>query len=104
MGTGVRRSPFRSPNIDAMSRVEDAMNLTNESYVIKIRGKNFTEFYYKDRKGWCKVSARGRLLKATAEQILNHVLPAVAGIKPNITITVEHYEDPTERVLPTILE
>jgi hypothetical protein len=26
----------------------------------------------------------------TAEQVLNHVLPAVAGIKPNLTIKVEH--------------
>jgi hypothetical protein len=27
----------------------------------------------------------------TAEQALNHVLPAVAGIKPNLTIKVEHH-------------
>jgi hypothetical protein len=26
----------------------------------------------------------------TAEQVLNHVLPAVAGIKPTVTIKVEH--------------
>jgi len=26
----------------------------------------------------------------TAEQVLNHVLPAVAGIKPNLTINVKH--------------
>src|SRR5436190_19706270 len=28
-----------------------------------------------------------------AEQVLNHVLPAVAGIKPNLTITVERRDD-----------
>jgi hypothetical protein len=75
------------------------MNLTNESYVISIGTKNFTEFYYRDKSGWLKVSARGRKLRATAEQVLNHVLPALAGIKPNVTIKVVHYEDPETRVL-----
>jgi hypothetical protein len=80
------------------------MNLTNESYVIKIIFNNSTEFYYKGKDGWCKVSTRGRIFKATPEQILNHVLPALAGVKPNITIEVEHYEDPEKRILPDIVE
>src|SRR5438552_7549695 len=70
------------------------MDLTNDSYVIVIGTKNFTECYYRDKTGWLKVSARGRKFRATAEQVLNHVLPAVAGIKPNVTIKVEH-RDPT---------
>jgi len=65
------------------------MDLTNDRYVIVI-GTNFTERYYRDKVGWLKVSARGRKFRATAEQVLNHVLPAVAGIKPNVTIKVEH--------------
>jgi len=69
------------------------MNLTNESYVILIVTKNSTERYYRDGTSWVKVSARGRRLRATAEQVLNHVLPALAGIKPNVTITVEHHDD-----------
>jgi hypothetical protein len=68
------------------------MDLTNDSYVISISTKTFTERYYRDRTGWLKVSARGRRFRATAEQVLNHVLPAVAGLKPNVTITVEHRE------------
>ena len=75
------------------------MNLTNESYVISISSKNFNEIYYRDNDSWYKVSARGRKLRATAEQVLNHVLPALAGVKPNITIKVDHYEDPEARVL-----
>ena len=75
------------------------MNLTNESYIITISGKNSVEFYYRDKEGWHKVSSRGRKFPATAEQILNHVLPAVAGIKKDVSIKVEHYEDPGERVL-----
>jgi hypothetical protein len=66
------------------------MNLTNNSYLILIGTKNFTERYYRDKTGWLKVSARGRTFRMTPEQVLNHVLPAFAGVKPNLTIKVEH--------------
>jgi hypothetical protein len=68
------------------------MNLTNESYVILIRTKTSTERYYRDKTGWLKVSTRGRKFRATAEQVLNHVLPALAGVKPNLTVNVQHRE------------
>ena len=68
------------------------MKLTNDSYTIFIGTKNFTERYYRDKAGWLKVSARGRIFRMTAEQVLNHVLPAIAGIKPNTIIKVEHDE------------
>jgi len=68
------------------------MNLTNETYVISISTKTSTERYYRDKTGWLKVTTRGRTLRATAEHVLNHVLPALAGIKPNLTVKVEHYE------------
>ena len=68
------------------------VDLTNDSYVILISTKTSTERYYRDKTGWLKVTARGRTLRATAEQVLNHVLPALAGIKPNLTIKVEHHE------------
>ena len=66
-------------------------NLTNDSYVILISTKTSTERYYRDEAGWVKVSSRGRLFRATPEQVLNHVLPALARIKPNTTIKVEHH-------------
>ncbi len=66
------------------------MNLKNESYVISIGTKNFTEKYYKDEKGWLKISATGKEFRMTAEQVLNHLLPAVAGVKPNIILSVQH--------------
>ena len=68
------------------------MKLTNDSYIISISGKTFTERYYRDRTGWLKVSARGRMFRMSAEQVLNHILPAVAGIKPGVTINVEYRE------------
>jgi hypothetical protein len=69
------------------------LKLTNDSYVIIIRSKTGkTERYYRDEDGWLKVSMRGRTFRMTAEQVLNHLLPAIAGIKPNVTIKVEHHE------------
>ena len=49
------------------------MNLTNDSYVILISTKTSTERYYREKAGWLKVTTRGRKLRATAEQVLNHV-------------------------------
>ena len=66
------------------------MDLTNSSYVIVISTRNRTERYHRDEAGWVKVSTRGRKFRATAEQVLNHLLPALAGIRPNMTIRVEH--------------
>jgi len=66
------------------------MKLTNDSYVILLGTKNFTERYYRDRTGWLKVSARGRKFRMTAEQVLNHLLPALAGVKPNLILRVKH--------------
>jgi len=70
------------------------MRLTNDSYVILIRSKaGKTEQYYRDEVGWLKVSMRGRTFRMTAEQVLNHLLPAIAGVKPNVTVNVEHLEE-----------
>ncbi len=68
------------------------MNLKNESYVILMGTKNFTERYFKDKKGWVKISAKGKEFRMTAEQVLNHLLPAVAGVKSNIFLKVEHHK------------
>jgi len=68
------------------------VDLRNDSYVIVIGSKNSTESYYRDKAGWLKVSTRGRKFRATAEQVLNHVLPALAGVTSNVTIKVEHRE------------
>ena len=69
------------------------MKLTNDTYLISMGTKRFTERYYRDKDGWLKVSARGRKFRMTAEQVLNHLLPAFAGIKPNLIVKVEHQAD-----------
>jgi len=66
------------------------MRLTNDRYTILISTKNFTERYYRDKKGWLKVSARGRTFRMTAEQVMNHLLPVLSGIKPNLTLKVDY--------------
>jgi hypothetical protein len=68
------------------------MNLTNETYVIFLRTKRYTERYYRDKTGWVKVSARRRTFRMTAEQVLNHLLHALSGIKLGLTVQVEQHE------------
>ena len=69
------------------------MNLKNENYIIHMGTKNFTEKYYKDKDGWLKISARGRKFRMTVEQVLNHLLPALSGIKPNLTVKVGYKKE-----------
>ena len=69
------------------------MRLTNDCYTILISTKNFTERYYRDKKGWAKVSARGNIFRMTGEQVLNHLLPALSGIKPGLTVKVDYNKE-----------
>lgn len=66
------------------------MKLTNDSYIITMGTEKFTEKYYRDKDGWVKVSAKGNKFRMTAEQLLNHLLPAIAEVKPNLTWKVEY--------------
>jgi len=52
--------------------------------------KNFTEKYFRDEKGWVKISAKGNKFRMTAEQLLNHLLPAISDIKSGLTWKVEY--------------
>ncbi|MDR3458529.1 MAG: hypothetical protein P4N60_13850 [Verrucomicrobiae bacterium] len=73
------------------------MNLTNDSFIILIKTKTWTERYYRDKAGWVKKSTRGRKFRATAEQVLNHLLPALAGVKPNLIVEVKHRPLPASK-------
>jgi hypothetical protein len=66
------------------------MKLTNDSYVITMGTKNFTETYYKDKDGWVKISAKGKKFRMTSEQLLNHLLPAIAAVKTGLVWKVEY--------------
>lgn len=74
---------------------EDQVKKTNDSYCVVFHGKRTTERYYRDEQGWVKISNKDRLFRATAEQVLNHLLPALAvGEQSGLTVEVEHYEVP----------
>ncbi len=71
------------------------MKKTNDTYHVVFRGERVTEHYYRDADGWVKVSTRGRVFRMTAEQVLNHLLPALAfGDELGLTVTVEHHDEP----------
>jgi hypothetical protein len=72
-----------------------AMKKTNDSYCVVFQGDRIVERYYRDKSGWVKFSNRGRVFRMTAEQVLNHILPALAfGDRLGLKVTVEHYERP----------
>jgi len=81
------------------------MDLRNECYTIvfQIGDGKTTERYYKDsrhahdKKCWVKVSTRGNEFRATAEQVLNHLLPALAGLQPRIAVEVEYHPQEATR-------
>lgn len=76
------------------------MKKTNDTYCIVFKGKNITERYYRDSEGWLKISNKERVFRATAEQVLNHLLPALAFSEIlGLTVTVEHYEEPYWKTL-----
>ena len=54
------------------------MKLTNDTYLISIGTKNFTERYFRDQDGWLKISARGRKFRMTARKG-----PRSRGIRSN---------------------
>lgn len=66
------------------------VRLTNDCYLITMRVGSGVERYYRHGGRWAKVTTRGRVMSATAEQVLNHLLPALAGVKPNVGVKVEH--------------
>jgi hypothetical protein len=66
------------------------MRLTNDCYLVTLQFNSGVEHYYRDGDRWAKLTTRGRRMPATAEQVMNHLLPALAGVKPGIEVSVRH--------------
>ena len=81
------------------------MRLSNDCYLVTLRAGG-VERYYRDAGGWVKESTRGRRFRASAEQVLNHLLPALAGVKPNVSVSVQHCDlsEPAATLLATLRE
>ena len=46
--------------------------------------------FRKEKEGWKLTSSKGTTYPCTAEQMISHLLPALAGIKgPHVTVKVE---------------
>jgi hypothetical protein len=78
------------------------VNLKNDAYFVTLRFRSGkVEHYWKGADRWHKTSFRGRRFDATAEQVLNHLLPALADVKKGgIVVEVLHVEDPRDRPIP----
>lgn len=68
------------------------MALRNTEFRIVFTSSSGRMCYYfaKDKGGWHQVTAAGNRHKATADQVLNHMLPALANLKPGLEISVEY--------------
>lgn len=54
--------------------------MRNDECIIYFRSKKkIVQTIYRTKKGWIQKSARGNLFPMTAEQVLSHVLPPLAG-------------------------
>ncbi|HET6918812.1 MAG TPA: hypothetical protein VFI46_05015 [Jiangellaceae bacterium] len=73
------------------------MTIRNTEYRITFSSKRGRFYYYfaKDGSGWYQITAAGNRHKAQAEQVLNHVLPALAKVKPGVTVTVDYLPEST---------
>ena len=57
-------------------------------YIISQHG--WIQKFKKEKNGWVLTTKKGKLYPCTAEQLLSHILPALAGIKgPSCTVKVE---------------
>lgn len=46
--------------------------------------------FRKENEGWTLTSSKSRLYSCTAEQVISHLLPVLAGIKgPDVVVKVE---------------
>jgi len=53
--------------------------MKNSDCIIYIKTKNSKQTYRRDKKGWMQKSSKGIVRRMTAEQLLSHLLPPLAG-------------------------
>lgn len=65
--------------------------MKNSQCTVYIMFKNkWLQKFRKEKNGWSLTSSNGNVRSCTAEQLLSHLLPPLAGIKgPNVTVKVE---------------
>jgi hypothetical protein len=60
--------------------------MKNDECIIKIIGKNgrLYQTYRREKDGWIQISTKGTVRSCTAEQLLSHMLPPLAGLSPSM--------------------
>ena len=63
--------------------------MRNIDFVIRITTKHGrTWTYLKEDDGWTQTGPSGRVHRLTAEQLLSHILPPLAGDQPGISVMI----------------
>jgi hypothetical protein len=72
------------------SECSEVSGTKNTDYVIYMTTSGGRTWRYRrDRLGWKQMGPEGQLHRMTAEQVLNHLLPALAEIK-RVTVRVDY--------------
>ncbi len=65
-------------------------------YIITKHGS--TQIYRKEKNGWTQTSSNGIVRPLTAEQLLSHILPPLAGISPaTVSVESDYNNEKTEK-------
>jgi len=63
--------------------------MKNDECIIYVSTKRgYTQIYRREKNGWTQTSPNGKVRKLSAEQLLSHILPSLAGVGP-LNIRVE---------------
>jgi hypothetical protein len=63
--------------------------MRNNECVVYITTKHgYTQSYRREKNGWTQTSPNGKVRPLSAEQLLSHILPSLAGIGP-LNVRVE---------------
>ena len=72
----------------------DVKNTECSVFITTRRGRTWA--YRRDKEGWTQTGPSGKMHRMTAEQLLSHLLPVLAGDQPAAKIVVER-RNPDER-------
>jgi len=63
--------------------------MKNDECIIYVSTKRgYMQIYRREKNGWTQTSPNGKVRKLSAEQLLSHILPSLAGVGP-LNIRVE---------------
>jgi len=67
--------------------------MKNSECTIYIMSKNgWIQKFRKEKDSWTLTTRKGTAYPCTAEQLLSHILPTLAGMKPSCTVKVKRNE------------